>query len=433
MKNHVARRRFEDKGFRWAVLSVLISACIPVLADDWPQYNGLNHNRRSAERLGLKESLRASPVEIWKIKTNTGFSSFTIGEGKAFTLVRRTVNDVDLEMCVALDIKTGDEIWARPLARAKYDRGGESGAAGNRGGDGPRSTPSHNNGKVYVLDAQLGLHCFDATSGEVIWAKDILKEHQGRLIKWQNAASPLIDGDLVFVMGGGPGQSLLAFDKDSGEVKWKAEDDQMTHATPIAATIRGQRQVIFFTQSGLVSVMPKTGKILWRQLYPHGTSAAASPVVFEDIVYCSAGYGVGAGAYRIKKSAEGFKSEQIWRQPNKLINHWSTPVCRDGYLYGMFSFKNYGKGPMSCVDIRTGRTEWSRDGFGPGNCIIVDGCVVALSDKGEVVIVEAGPKEYRELYRADILDGKCWSSPALSNGRLYVRSTTEGACLSFGG
>ena len=417
--------------FRFGVCLVVLGFCLPVFADDWPQYNGPNHDRRSAELLGLKERLRASPGQVWKITTNTGFSSIVIGEGKAFTLVRRTVNDVDREMCVALDIKTGKEIWARPLANAKYDGGGESGAAGNQGGDGPRSTPSYDSGKVYVLDAQLGLHCFDAASGKVIWAKDILKEYQGRLITWQSAASPLIEGDLFFVMGGGPGQSLLAFDKISGKVVWKAEDDKMTHATPIAATIHGQRQVIFFTQSGLVSVVPSTGKVLWRQAYPYSASTAASPVVFEDIIYCSAGYGVGAGAYRIIKSGEGFKSEQIWRQPGKLINHWSTPVCKDGYLYGMFSFKNYGKGPMNCVDIRTGKTEWSQDGFGPGNCIIVDGCVVALSDKGEVVIVEAGPRGYRELYRADILDGKCWSSPAFSNGRLYVRSTKEGACLGF--
>ena len=150
-------------------------------------------------------------------------------------------------------------------------------------------------------------------------------------------------------------------------------------------------------------------------------------------VYCSAGYGVGAGAYRVKKSRRGFVTEQLWRKPNRLINHWSTPVSKDGYLYGMFSFKKYGTGPIKCVDVRTGQVKWSVNGFGPGNCIAVGDHLLALSDKGEVVVIKAKPDKYKELYRADVLDGKCWSTPSFSNGRLYVRSTKEGACLDFSG
>ena len=111
------------------------------------------------------------------------------------------------------------------------------------------------------------------------------------------------------------------------------------------------------------------------------------------------------------------------------MNHWSTPVAKDGYLYGMFSFKKYGKGPLCCVDIRTGETKWSVDGFGPGNCILVGGDLVALSDRGEVVLVEPNPERYGEIARADVLQGKCWSSPAFAEGELFVRSTKEAAKL----
>ena len=276
------------------------------------------------------------------------------------------------------------------------------------------------------------MHCLDAARGKQIWSRDIIKEFAGRMIGWKNAASPLVDGDLVFLMGGGEGEALLAFNKHTGKVVWKAHDDKMTHAMPVAATIHGVRQVIFLTQSGLVGVAPKTGEVLWRQPFPYNVSTAASPVVFEDIVYCSAGYGVGAGAYRVRKVDGRFETEQLWRKPNQLMNHWSTPVCKDGYLYGMFSFKNYGAGPMKCVDIRTGKVEWSVDGFGPGNCIAIGDRVLALSDKGEVIVIDPAPEQYRELYRIDALDGKCWSTPSFSNGRLYVRSTKEGACLVFG-
>src|SRR5208283_6159508 len=140
------------------------------------------------------------------------------------------------------------------------------GTPDNNGGDGPRSTPTYDDGKVYTYSSRMVLQCLDAGTGKQIWACNLIKEHAGRNIHWQSAASPLIDGDLVFVAGGGAGQSLLAFDKRNGRVVWQGQDDKMTHSTPVAATLLGQRQIIFFTQSGLVSVVPKTGVVLWR--YP---------------------------------------------------------------------------------------------------------------------------------------------------------------------
>src|SRR5205814_493283 len=132
----------------------------------------------------------------------------------------------------------------------------------------------------------VGLACLNATTGKTVWSKDILSEYGGKNIDWQNAASPLIEGDLLFVAGGGPGQALLALDKKDGHVVWKGQDDRMTHATPIATTILGVRQVVFFTQKGLVSVVPTSGDVLWRYDFPYRTSTAASPVVCGNIVHC---------------------------------------------------------------------------------------------------------------------------------------------------
>lgn len=113
------------------------------------------------------------------------------------------------------------------------------------------------------------------------------------------------------------------------------------------------------------------------------------------------------------------------------MNHWSTPVCLDGYLYGMFGFKKYGSAPLCCVSIETGETMWSESGFGPGNAIVVGDTLVALADDGDVVLAELSSKRYRELARDGVLDGKCWSSPCYSDGALYVRSTEEGARLGL--
>jgi len=354
-----------------------------------------------------------------------GFSSFAVSGGKAFTLEQRNIEGVEREVCVALDAATGKELWFYSMGLSRYDGGGGA-------GDGPRSTPSIDSGKVYVTSEYLVLSCLDAESGKVVWSKDLVKEHAGRNISWQNAASPLIDGDLIFMAGGGQGQSLLGINKTSGKVVWKGQDEKMTHATPIAATILGKRQIIFFTQRGLISVQPSDGQLLWRYQFPYSTSTAASPIAAGDIVYCSAGYGVGSGAARITKEGDQWKAAEIWRsRGNAICNHWSTPVHYNGYLYGMFSFKQHNTGPLKCVELATGKEMWSQSGFGPGNLIVVDRHLLALSDAGDLVLVDPSPSEYKEVAHAHVVDGKCWSTPVISNGRVYARSATQSVCLEI--
>jgi outer membrane protein assembly factor BamB len=343
----------------------------------------------------------------------------------------KEIEGASQEVVTALDAASGKELWSAALAVANYDKGGNDGTAENKGGDGPRSTPTVVGKSVIVFNSQLALRSFDAATGKPGWTVDLKAQHEGRNIQWQNAASPLLEGGLLFVAGGGPGQSLLAVDPADGRVVWKAFDEKITHATPVAATIHGQRQVIFFLQSGLLSVEPKTGKELWRYAFPYKVSTAASPVVGGDIVYCSAGYGVGAGAVKIVKDGSSLKANEIYRMPGNqpLANHWSTPVLKDGFMYGMFQFKEYGKGPVKCVELATGEVKWTKEGFGPGHVILIGNEVVALSDAGEIVRFSATSKEYKEVSRQKVLDGKCWTTPSVSGGRLFVRSTKEAACL----
>ena len=411
----------------------LLAGASAASAGDWPQYRGPHFDSSSPEKLVAKRWPANGPQTLWKAPLTDGFSSFTVSAGRAFTLVQREVEGAKREVCVALDANTGKELWTVPFGSLKTGDGGQSGAPDNAGGDGPRSTPAVNDGRVYVMSAKLLLSCLEAGSGKLVWQKDLLKEHAGRNISWDNAASPVIDGNLVFVAGGGPGQSLLGLNKQNGSVVWQVEDEKMTHSTPVVANILGTRQVIFFTQSGLVAVAPKNGALLWRHPFPYKVSTAMSPIVSDDLVYCSAGYGVGAGACRITRTGASFTATELWRKPNELPNHWSTPVLKDGHLYGMFQFKEYGKGPLKCVELSTGKEIWSQPGFGPGGTILVDGHVVVLSDAGQLVLVEATPKAYLEVARAKVLDGKCWSTPVISNGRIYARSTKEGVCLDISG
>jgi hypothetical protein len=170
---------------------------------------------------------------------------------------------------------------------------------------------------------------------------------------------------------------------------------------------------------------------LWRYAFPFSISTAASPVVAGDVVYCSAGYGVGAGAVRISREGAAFKATEIYRKAgNKpLANHWSTPVLHEGHLYGMFQFKEYGTGPVKCVNIVTGDVKWEKNGFGPGHVIGVDQHILALSDAGELVLIKATPSGYEEVVRADVLPGKCWTTPVVAEGHVFARSTQEAVCL----
>ncbi len=410
----------------------LFCLALPLAAADWPQYRGPEGNGASPEKLAWKSWPGTGPKAVWHAKLTDGFSSFSVRDGKAFTLVSRNIDGAKREVCAALDAATGVEVWSVPVGVAKYEGGGDSGTPDNGGGDGPRSTPSVDDGKVYVMSAQLQLYCLDASNGGQIWSHDLMKENHGRNIMWENAASPLIEGNLIFVAGGGPGESLLAFNKKDGSLVWKGEDEKMTQSTPTPATICGVRQVVFLTQSGLVSVTPATGKVLWKFPFTYKVSAAVSPIVGDDIVYCSNGYNIGAAAAKITKDADGFHASEIWNVNAKALNsHWSSPVYKDGYMYGLFGFKEYGKCPLKCVEMATGKVIWSQEGFGPGGLVLIDGQLLVLGDRGQIVVVQATTAGYNEETRFQALEGKCWNSPVVSNGRIYARSTKEGACFEI--
>jgi outer membrane protein assembly factor BamB len=413
--------------------SLITSAiAVHVQGAPWPQYRGPQGDGRSLESLA-RPWPADGPKTLWKTPSPSGFSSFAVSSNVAFTLVRATLDGADREVCVALDATTGQELWKTPVGVAKYDGGGDDGKAGNKGGDGPRSTPTVDGDRVYVLTAQLVLACLDTRTGRPHWTRDIIRENAGRGISWQNAASPVLDGNLVFVAGGGPGQSLLGIDKRDGKVVWKGEDDRMTHATPVIATVLGQRQVIFFTQKGLVAVKPEDGRVLWRYGFRYNVSTAASPVVANDLVYCAAGYDVGSAAVRISRQGDQFTATEVWRQRGNrpVANHWSTPVHHNGHLYGMFSFKEYGDGPLKCVELATGKVVWEKPGFGAGNVILAGNHLLALADTGSIVMVQATPSGYQELARTRAVEGKCWTTPALAEGKLFVRSVREAACLDL--
>jgi outer membrane protein assembly factor BamB len=418
--------------FRFFLVLFMISGPRTMLADRWPAYRGGNGEGITTELIATSWPTQGLKL-VWRVPIPGGFSSFAIAEGKTYTVVTRDIEGVRSEVCIALGARDGKELWATPTGIAKYQGGADSGAPGNQGGDGPRSTPTWNDGKVYVYSIDMVLLCLNGSTGAQIWKKDIIKECAGRPISWQSAASPVIDENRVFVQGGGPGQSFLALNKDTGEVLWKVGDELSTHATPIALTLHGTKQVLFMTQSGLVSLETNSGKELWRFAFPYRTATACLPVVAGDVIFCTAGYDIGAAACRITKGTSGFEVQQLWRAKgnNPAASLWSPPVHKDGFLYGMIGFKKYGTGALKCLELASGAVKWQQEGFGAGNVVLAGENLVCLADDGRLVLVKASPLNYQEIAQFKAIDGKCWSYPAISEGKVYLRSTKEAACYEI--
>ena len=407
---------------RWLI--GLVGACAlhagTVLAADWPNYRGPNHDQTSSEK--IKTDWGGGLKEVWRKPFGESLGTLSVVGDRAYYFAEKDRNEV----LYALDSGTGAEVWKKDMGPTTSDR---------QGGPCPRSTPTVHDGKVYLLSTYLKLYCFDAKDGKEIWKHDLVKDFGGKVIKWENAASPVIDGDLLFVVSGAQGASLMAFDKNSGKLAWKSQDDQMTHASPTPATIHGERQIIFFTQKGLVSAAPTDGKILWRHPYPFRTSTAASPVVGGDkgdIVYCSAGYGVGGGAVQVSKDGAAWKVNQLWQTPNETMNHWMTPVHSGGHLYGLFGFRAQRSAPLKCIEIATGKELWAKPGYGHGGTILIDGHILVQGDQGQLVLAKMSPAGYEEVARMQPLNGKCWTMPVVANGKVYLHSDKEVVCLEIG-
>jgi outer membrane protein assembly factor BamB len=410
-----------------ALSVVSIAAC---LAGDWPGFRGPNGDGTCNAR--IRTDWASNPPKVlWRKGASNnlqdGFSSIAVSGDRLFTMVRRSINGSYQEVCVALDTETGAELWSRPLGPAKYDGGGNEGAPGNSGGDGPRSTPTVNGNRVYVFTAWLALACLDAADGHVVWSVDLTAApYNASVITWQNAASPIVRDGLVIVNGNVPSKRLMAFNAENGTLVWSGHDDKMTHSTPVNAELLGVPQVIFYAQSGLVAVHPSTGAVLWRHACSYnGVSVASSPVVAGDLVYCSAGYGTGARVIRVSKSGSTFSTTQIARTSGMFESQWATPVCYEGCLYGIFGTKEYATAPLKCLKVDTLEEQWSQDGFGMGGALLVRDKLLVLTDAGALVLIQPTPAAYSEIVRFAALSGKCWNVPAVTDGRIYARSTRE--------
>lgn len=417
----------------WLALGLLpFWVASPSRAGDWAQYRGPTLDGFSPEGIRTNWSVQP-PQALWKIKLEAGLGSLTVSGGRVFTQVRRKIAEQRMEVCVALGQQTGKELWATAV-----DSGDFPDSALPDAEDGPRSTPVVAGDRVFVYTSHLRLFCLNAATGVSVWQKDF-RIQLAPEIAFYGGASPLIEGGLVLVNCNVPNQYLTAFRPEDGSIAWTCPlAARLMHATPVPVTLAGVRQVIAVGHTGLFAVAPQDGKVLWR--WPLGGAAEVltmSPVIGSNVVYYSAAYGEGATAFRIENQEGALKTNGLWRAKARNQNYWATPVHHQGHIYGTFGYydltgnTNGYTGQFGCVELQTGKSKWQEKSIVNGAVLIVGRYLVALTGFGQVALIEPDPAAYREIGRFQAVTGRCWNSPAFSEGRLYVRSMWEAACYDL--
>jgi len=383
-------------------------------AADWPQFLGPTRNGHSPET-GLLHSLpKKGPPVVWSRDVGAGYSGPVV-VGKRLILFHRVDNEDRVE---CLEAATGKPLWKFSYATAYRDRLGK--------GDGPRSTPLIAGKHVYTLAADGRLHCLELANGAKVWMRALNDDYRVPQGFFGVATSPLLVGDNIVVNVGGRRDGIVALNKDNGKEAWKATGDPASYSSPVAATLDGKQRLIFFTRTGLVILDPADGTVLhskrWRARIDASVNAAV-PVVVGEEVFLSTCYDVGATVLRVAK--DGLKT--LWANDASLSAHFSTPVYLKGELYGFHGRQEEGT-QFRCVDWKTGKVRWSKDGFGCGSIIAADGQLLVLSEGGELVLVQPTPDAYREKGRAAVLTGPVRAHPALAGGLLYARDNGKLVC-----
>ena len=385
---------------------------------DWPQWRGPERRNQSQETNLLREWPKDGPPLAWKIDNlGRGFSGVAVAGGRVYTIG----DEGDDSFLRCLEEKDGKTVWSTKIGRA-----GESGRY-----YGPRSTPAVDGGHVYALAREGELVCLDTKDGKEVWRKHLRTDFGGSLPRWGYAESVLVDENRVVCTPGAQNGTLIALNKMTGETLWRTKGwtDAAHYSSPVRAEIHGIPQYVQMTADSVAGVGVADGKLLWRAERKGKTAVIPTPLVQDNLVFVSSGYGVGCNLFQIDKAGNALTAKEVY-SGKQIVNHHGGMVLLDGYVYGVDD-----SGSLKCIEMKSGKEAWSNPCVrSKGSLTLADGRLYVRSEArdGTIALVEASPAAYRETGRFNQPDrsrDNSWPHPVVANGKLYIRD--QGVLLCY--
>lgn len=390
-------------------------------ADDWPQWRGPRRNAVSAETGLLRSWPEAGPKVAWNASgLGTGYASVVVRRGRVFTMGKQG----DEVVVTALDAMTGKPAWVKKIGTTSRT---------------PCSTPTVDEDRLYALGPDGDLVCLKSSTGELLWQKSFLKDFGGRMMSGRGyGESPLVDEDRLICTPGGKETALVALDKRTGSVLWKATTPDLGSAgkdgagfsSVVATKAAGVRQYVQLMGRGVMGVDASDGRFLWGyNAIANNTANIPTPVVREDLVFAANGYNAGSVLLQLLpasnpgEDAPRVKAQLVYSlSGGKYQNHHGGTVLVGDYLYGGHGSNN---GLPTCVELKTGRIVWKVRGPGEGSAAVVyaDGHLYYRYQNGVVALIEANPNGYylKGTLQIPGAGGDSWAHPVVANGKLYLR------------
>ena len=386
-------------------VGLLALTCVlwPAHAEDWPEWRGKGRTGVWNET-GIVDNFPAKGLAAgWRTPVNAGFAGPAVSGGLVFvTDFKVSVGMKGTERALSLDEKSGKVIWSREWP-ADYRGIGYA--------TGPRATPTVDGDRVYVVGGTGVLLCLNASDGRVIWQKDYAKDYGMEMPGWGITSAPLIDGNrLITIVGGKPDAKVMAFDKMTGKEIWRAlpSDSEQGYCQPVILEIGGVRQLIIWHPTAAASLDPATGKVYWQQPFKINMGMTlATPVLSGPHLLVSSFYN---GSMLLEVS--GARAKLLWKgtsdseiNTDGLHAVVNTPVIDGDYIYGICSY-----GQFRCLNLKTGTRVWETMDVTKEKARWASGFIVRHgdryfinNDRGELIIAKLSPQGYREIGRAQLI------------------------------
>ncbi len=382
---------------------------------DWPAFRGRNRDGRLAG-VSFSTEWSTPPREVWRRKVGPAWSSFTaVGE---YVFTQEQQGGEELVSC--LRAATGEDVWINRIA-AKYD---------DAMGLGPRATPVYSEGKLYTQGATGWLQCLDASTGAVVWKRNVGEDAGAKVPGYGFSSSPLVMPDRIIQFTcGGDGKSVISYVRATGEVGWLSGHGTSGYCSPHLAQLAGIPQILMVSDFGMQAFNPETGASLWENAWKvRDNPRCVQPLVFDDkhVMYGATGV-MGSRMLSIENKSGACEVTEEWNT-KKYRPYFNDGVFHKGFCYGFDGDR------LACIDLATGERKWDGKRYGGQLLLLVDmDILLVLSEAGDVALVQAVPERLNEVARFKAIHGKTWNHPTVANGRLFVRNADEAACFELAG